>query len=71
MVDYNINILNPNDIQHCFFCLKQDDLTAGFAFDTSAIFGKQYPTERRSINDHQDESSADDLFLRLRLAAYL
>ena len=66
MIDYNINILNPNDPQNSFFCLNQDDPTEGFAFDASGIFGKQYPKER-----HRNDSSPDNLSLRLQIASHL
>jgi DNA polymerase iota len=44
MVDYNMSTLNPNDLEHSFFCLKKDDPTAGFAFDASSVYGKRYPS---------------------------
>lgn len=43
IIDYNVGLLNPNDLSTSFFCLSQDDPTAGFAFDASAVAGSTFP----------------------------
>ena len=71
MVDYNMSILNPHALENSFFCLNQNDPTAGFVFDASVIFGRAYPKDRSSLNRLEDDSPADTLILRLRLASHL
>ncbi|EME49435.1 hypothetical protein DOTSEDRAFT_40641 [Dothistroma septosporum NZE10] len=68
IVDYNISILNKNDLQHCFFQTSKDDLTAGFSFDATALAGHPYPAN--CVEDSFDES-LDDLALRLKLGSHL
>jgi len=43
MVDYNLGLLNHNDLANNFFCLSNTDPTAGFAFDHSSVAGQTYP----------------------------
>jgi DNA polymerase iota len=43
LVDYNVALLNHNDLANSFFCLSKTDPTAGFAFDPSSVAGHTYP----------------------------
>lgn len=65
MVDYNMQMLNRNDLEHSFFQVIKDDPMEGFAFDASQIAGHPYPPE------HVQETTVDDLTLRMRLGSHL
>ncbi len=71
MIDYNLSILNWNDLQHSFFCMRQDDPTLGFAFDASVIFGRRFPKMQSSHDAEQDDSLHQSLIPRLCLASHL
>ena len=43
MVDYNVSILNVNDLNNAFFCLAKDDPTVGFPYDATRLTGHLYP----------------------------
>ncbi|KAF1963099.1 DNA/RNA polymerase [Byssothecium circinans] len=62
IIDYNIGLLNKNDLANSFFCLSKDDPTAGFAFDASKVAGHTYPES----SDHP----LDSLRLRLHLGSH-
>lgn len=70
MIDYNMELLNRNDLQHSFFCLNKDDPTVGFEYDASTIFGPTFPpisaskTETATPGDEQ-------LHVRLCLGSHL
>ena len=66
MVDYNIALLNPNDLGSSFFCLDRQDPTSGFAYDAQTAFGPTFPTEHP---DNFDEDTS--LLERLRLGSHL
>ncbi|KAF2497779.1 DNA/RNA polymerase [Lophium mytilinum] len=70
IVDYNLTLLNPNDLASSFFCLSKADPTQGFAFDASQVAGHTYP------GDLQDKLPLDAgqrhaLRLRLHLGSHL
>lgn len=67
MVDYNVEILNKNDLEHSFFQVSREDPTAGFAFDASAVAGHTYPRDY-SFPPGED---VDEATLRLRLGSHL
>jgi DNA polymerase iota len=69
MVDYNIEILNRNDLQRSFFQTSKDDPTRGFEFDASNVAGHTYPKEIPS--NTEVTHSSQDLDLRLRLGSHL
>jgi DNA polymerase iota len=71
MIDYNISILSRNDLEHSFFCLKEDDPIAGFVFDASVMFGRKYPKFQTPDDAYPDPSLSEDLYLRLRLGSHL
>ena len=70
MVNYNIDILNHNDLSHSFFCLDQSDPTVGFQYDASEPFGPTYPPEAGAVSD-QDPQLYQRLVLGSHLARYL
>jgi len=43
IVEYNLGLLNPNDLTNSYFCLSKNDPTAGFAYDASQVAGHTYP----------------------------
>lgn len=45
IIDYNVGLLNLNDLSNSFFCLSKNDPTAGFAFDASKVAGNTFPEE--------------------------
>jgi DNA polymerase iota len=74
IVDYNLALLNPNDLTHSFFQLKQDDPTIGFEFNASCISGYAQPPPSASVISHTDDLLTTRLILgshfaqRLRLS---
>ena len=44
IIDYNVALLNPNDLSHSFLYLKRNDPTIGFPFDAARIAGFSYPS---------------------------
>jgi DNA polymerase iota len=68
LVEYNLDLLNENDLANAFFCLSKEDPAIGFPFDASQIVGHAYG------DPHPDESSAHllrRLILGSHLASYL
>jgi hypothetical protein len=43
VVDYNVGLLNQNNLADSFFFLSRTDPTLGFAFDASTVAGHTYP----------------------------
>ncbi|CAG8217637.1 unnamed protein product [Penicillium olsonii] len=43
MIDYNVEMLNPNDLAHSFFHLDRQDPTEGFIYDASQFCGSTFP----------------------------
>jgi DNA polymerase iota len=43
IIDYNVSILNYNDLTRAFFCLAKDDPTVGFSYDATRLTGHLYP----------------------------
>ncbi|CAK4030567.1 DNA polymerase iota [Lecanosticta acicola] len=64
MVEYNLEILNRNDLRNSFFQVVRDDPTVGFAFDASSMAGHAWPRS-------ESADLEDDLTLRLRLGSHL
>lgn len=69
MIDYNIDLLNHNDLGHSFFCLNKTDPTAGFHYDASNVFGPTYPPTFVALTGLNEEEQY--LHLRLRLGSHL
>lgn len=70
MVDYNVNLLNHNDLCHSFFCLDKSNPTVGFDFDASDLVGPTYPNTTQS-RCRQDDLLFQRLVLGSHLAQYL
>ncbi|KAF2190830.1 DNA/RNA polymerase, partial [Zopfia rhizophila CBS 207.26] len=70
IVEYNLGLLNSNDLTKSFFCLSKSDPTIGFEFDASQLTGYTYPD---ASNDKLcvDPSKLDTLPLRLHLGSHL
>ncbi|KAL1617729.1 hypothetical protein SLS56_010865 [Neofusicoccum ribis] len=66
-VDYNVNLLNPHDLHHAYFCLAKDDPTHGFAFDATAFAGNTFPASGLLSKD----VAQDPLRLRLLVGSHL
>jgi len=43
IIDYNIALLNPNDLSNSYFYLSKNDPTIGFAYDASLVAGNTFP----------------------------
>jgi DNA polymerase iota len=67
MIEYNMDVLNRNDLRNSFFQTSRDDPTLGFLFDASAVAGHVYPQDYKS----PVEDAVDDKTLRLRLGSHL
>ncbi|KAF2689626.1 DNA/RNA polymerase [Lentithecium fluviatile CBS 122367] len=70
IVDYNVRLLNQNDLANTFFCLSKTDPTEGFAFDASGVAGHTYP-EVTSTEADAPRDLWDPLRLRLHLGSHL
>ncbi|KIX97214.1 uncharacterized protein Z520_07329 [Fonsecaea multimorphosa CBS 102226] len=69
MVDYNMGLLNLNDLSHSFFCMSRDDPTVGFTYDASSVYGPTYPSNPPP--SVQLSSEDEELRLRLVLGSHL
>ncbi|CAG8254829.1 unnamed protein product [Penicillium salamii] len=67
MIDYNISVLNPNDLTNSFFHLDRKDPTIGTAYDATRFQGSTFPvTEGSPVPT--DPSSLE---MRLLVASHL
>ena len=78
MIDYNLEILNHNDLSRAFFHLDRNDPTVGFPYDATVTSGKSFPTTTSSSGSPSTLHPAsswrecpDNLRLRLRLGSHL
>ncbi|KAF2154003.1 DNA/RNA polymerase [Myriangium duriaei CBS 260.36] len=69
VVDYNIPLLNRNNLAESFFQLAQDDPTLGFSFDATSYIGNTYPEESGAATLADQADAA--LSLRLKLGSHL
>ncbi|KAI4613484.1 uncharacterized protein J4E87_009785 [Alternaria ethzedia] len=70
MIDYNVSILNSNDLSNAFFCLDRNDPTVGFPYDATRLRGHLYPkTASEHLGAHR--TTPDLLHLRLALGSHL
>jgi DNA polymerase iota len=71
IIDYNQNLLNPNDLTCSFFCLDRNDPTIGFAFDATSIAGHAYPPQHSPLHSSSViPNSHSDLTTRLILGSH-
>ncbi|KAH6869927.1 hypothetical protein BKA58DRAFT_360239 [Alternaria rosae] len=67
LIDYNVSILNSNDLSNAFFCLDRNDPTVGFPYDATQLTGHLYPkTASEDLG-----TTPDLLHLRLALGSHL
>lgn len=71
MVDFNLPLLNQNDLTNSFFCLDKGDPTLGFNFDATGIFGPTFPPNDDDEHVPGVEPGGADLQPRLMLASHL
>ena len=79
MINYNVNLLNRNNLESSFFFLDRYDPTVGFSFDASSIFGHAFPPTAAYQLTPIDSNFATfeedvlqlDLHLRLVLGSHL
>ena len=69
MVDYNMEIINSNDLEHSFFQMSREDPTVGFEFDASTVAGHTYPADY--VAHAEGIVEVNNLTLRLRLGSHL
>jgi DNA polymerase iota len=69
IVDYNLDLLNRNDLEHAFFHLSRDDPMNGFIFDATHIAGHSWPLGA-TYNACAEDGSRESM-LRLHLASHL
>ncbi|KAK2625829.1 hypothetical protein QTJ16_005141 [Diplocarpon rosae] len=70
IVDFNIALLNQNDLSHSFFQLKRNDPTTGFGFDATMVAGHGFPPEG-SLKFDETHSGDEALMMRLVLGSHL
>ena len=70
MIDYNLSLLNQNNLTASFFNLNRTDPTVGFRYDASSIPGSVFPSQSQC---HESSSIRDsgDLRWRLSLGSHL
>ncbi|KAA6414581.1 MAG: hypothetical protein FRX48_01331 [Lasallia pustulata] len=74
VIDYNLDLLNHNDLIHSFFHLDRSDPTVGFAYDASHVSGPTFPIGLSTASSPPPSTaklSEDPLELRLRLGGHL
>jgi DNA polymerase iota len=67
MIDYNIGVLNHNDLATSFFHLDKKDPTVGFAYDATRFQGSTFPASGTAIVPPNSSS----LEMRLLVASHL
>ncbi|CCC07546.1 hypothetical protein SMACR_06748 [Sordaria macrospora] len=72
LVEYNLEFLNRNDLEHSWFCLDREDPEKGFVFDASRWAGCVYGSSSIGEGDTRDgegggERQQPELFLRTKL----
>lgn len=68
MIDYNVQLLNSNDLTNAFFHLDRKDPTVGFAYDATRFLGATYPPMEDGTVVPPEISSLD---MRLLLGSHL
>jgi DNA polymerase iota len=71
VVNYNLSLLNPNDLEHSFFQLSMHDPAAGFPFDATQPFGATYPATDPTISPPADVQPDCVLSSRLILGSHM
>jgi DNA polymerase iota len=75
MVDFNLEVLNCNDLSRSFFHLDRSDPTLGFHYDARSISGNTYPVDASfciaSACSPLAASAHDRFLMRLVLGSHL
>jgi DNA polymerase iota len=72
MIEYNVQLLNLNDLTTSFFYLDRKDPTVGFTYDATRYLGATYPpTEDSSVASPEVSSLEMKLLLGSHLIGYL
>lgn len=69
MIEYNVELLNRNDLENSFFHVSREDPTAGFPYDATKISGPTFPSA--SDLTGQVSIDTDPLYMRLLVASHL
>ncbi|KAJ5659424.1 hypothetical protein N7507_005875 [Penicillium longicatenatum] len=69
MIDYNVNLLNPNDLSTSFFHLDPKDPTIGFAYDATTFMGLTSPGRTKETPISTRDTSS--LEMKLGIASHL
>ncbi|EKV04676.1 hypothetical protein PDIG_87610 [Penicillium digitatum PHI26] len=68
MIEYNIGVLNQNDLENSYFHLDRKDPTVGFSYDATRFQGSTFPAIETASVAQKDSTS---LKMRLRVASHL
>ncbi|KAF7527790.1 hypothetical protein PCG10_002261 [Penicillium crustosum] len=68
MIDYNIGVLNQNDLTNSYFHLDRKDPTVGFSYDATRFQGSTFPAMEETSVAPTDPSSLE---MRLLVASHL
>lgn len=73
MIDYNIGIMNMNDLTSSFFHLDPKDPTVGFSYDATKFLGPTYPltTDESISSTRQANLQEMKLLVASHLAGYI
>ena len=70
IIDYNVALVNHNDLQNTFFCLSKDDPTFGFLYDASQVAGNVYG-EQLEPGSLVEPPASNSMQWRLMLGSHL
>jgi len=71
IVDYNLTLINHNDLPNTFFCLSKDDPTSGFLCNASQVAGHVCGEQAEIVERTAHDSLQQRLILGSHLAHYL
>ncbi|KAK2736601.1 hypothetical protein FQN57_000718 [Myotisia sp. PD_48] len=71
IIDYNIQLLNQNDLSHSFFQLDKLDPAVGFTYDAAVMCGPTFPSKICEETTAEHHSLLQRLILGSHLANYL
>lgn len=70
IIQYNLDLLNANDLTASFFHLDPSNPTHGFSYDASSISGYGYPAQS-PFAGNTDVEDPENMLQRLRLGSHL
>lgn len=71
MIDHNVGLLNPNDLENSFFCLSRQDPAVGFTYDATKFHGHTYPPDDEDRMPAGLQPGTDPLYVKLLVASHL